>query len=159
MGLLPIFIALFSFGQIMAKSCPVGKNNVYSIGSGCYAFDKTFRTFSDAQQYCSTVFGSNLRGKIHEPRSRRQQYEVALKWKEFAPHSGYRLGITDKQSEGVWKYASDDQEVTYNKWNSGQPDGGTDQNCAVLYWNYSRGGPRWNDVSCGTETFTLCEMI
>jgi len=162
MGLLPIFIALFSFGQIMAKSCPVGKNNVFSIGSGCYAFDKTSRTFYSAQQYCTTIFGSNQRGKIYEPRSQLQQNEVLSKWNEIYP-DGYHhwLGISDVQSEGVWKYVSDNQEVTFNSWRKkktgDEPDGGSRVNCA--YQQQFSNGPNWYDLRCWSGSYTICELI
>merc|ERR1712018_540897 len=65
--------------KVVFKKCPVGKENVYAIGDGCYAFDKTLgRTFAETQQYCRTVFGPHLKGKIHEPRSKTQK-EVGLK--------------------------------------------------------------------------------
>jgi len=189
MALLPVFIVLLSFGQhvlscsasnkvekieqqmndvlskldqIWAKSCPVGRNDIYSIGSGCYAFDMSRkRTFADAQQYCSTVFGWNQRGKIHEPRSKLQQDEVMLKWKEFAGISDtyeYWLGITDNHSEGVWKYASDNQNISFNSWNEGY-ERSPSQNCGYQYWRPNWYDPTWSDISCNRQHYTSCELI
>merc|ERR1712018_3708 len=148
--------------KVVFKKCPVGKENVYAIGDGCYAFDKTLRrTFAETQQFCRTVFGPHLKGKIHEPRSKTQEKEVGLKWKEFANTLGHWLGIKDDQVEGVWKYVSDNQAINFNSWFGSNPSGGTSQNCAYQWYSDHA---RWFDHPCDNTKYPrgvgiLCELI
>jgi len=137
--------------------CPVEKSNVYLIEGECFAFDKTkVRKKDDTKAYCASVFGEHLHGRIHEPRSRSIQSTVISKWNTFAPGGYYHwIGINDKQSEGTWRYDSDDSKIAFSSWTSGQPDGGTGQNCACQ--SYSS-GVKWIDCACGGTWYALCEL-
>ena len=74
----------------------------------------------------------------------------------FLPDTCHWIGINDKQSEGTWRYDSDDSKIVTSLWGSGQPDGGTGQNCAYQYY-YS--GANWDDYPCGDAgCYSLCEL-
>ena len=51
------------------------------------------------------------------------------------------IGLTDEAEEGTWVWTSG-EATTYTNWASGQPDGGTGQNYALMNWGSP--GP-WDD--------------
>jgi len=137
--------------------CPVEKSNVYLIEGNCFVFDKTARHKDNTKAYCASAFGEHLLGRIHEPRSRSIQNAVLSKWNTFAPGSHcHWLGINDNQSEGTWRYDSDDSKIAFSSWKAGEPNDGASYNCA--YQHYSAGA-KWEDYTCGSAgCFSLCEL-
>ena len=134
--------------------------NVYLIGgAGCYAFDKTTRSFNDAKVYCLTAFGNNREGKVHEPRSTFQQEQVNKKWNEFAGHNCVMIGINAIGTERRWVYASDNTDINISSWRSRQPTNNNNNNCA--WQNPDPEGPKWGDYPCAKDggCYTLCELI
>jgi hypothetical protein len=41
--------------------------------------------------------------------------------------------MSDKLTEGTWIWNSTGSTIAYSKWNTGEPGGGTGENCASLY--------------------------
>ena len=138
-------------------ACPVEKSNVFLIEGKCFAFDAAARNLDDTNTYCSSVFGEHLRGRIHEPRSRIIQNAVHSKWMAFHGNGYcYLLGINDNQSEGTWRYNSDDSKIAFSLWDSGEPNSGTAHNCA---YQYKSSGAKWVDYPCGSAgCYSLCEL-
>jgi len=52
------------------------------------------------------------------------------------------IGISDKQTEGTWRDV-DGNVVPYSNWASGQPNGGSSDNCVIM-----KGDGLWDDVAC-----------
>ena len=72
-------------------------------------------------------------------------------------------GWTDKDQEGLWtsslnESVTSDLESTdkifYHPWYEGQPDGGTRQNCGVVWGNTNS----WSDEDCSHESCTICDI-
>jgi len=65
------------------------------------------------------------------------------------------LGATDLASDGSWIWQTSGNSVNYTKFNSGQPNGGTTENCLAMT---SENG-NWSDLMC-TYTFSyhVCEI-
>ena len=42
--------------------------------------------------------------------------------------------------------------LSYTRWTPGEPNGGTVNNCALMYSN-----GYWNDASCGISQWSMCE--
>ena len=136
-----------------SPGCPVGRPNIYLIHGECFAFDKTKgRNKDDTKVYCSSVFGSALDGRIHEPRSRSVQRAVLEKWNAFAPGHNHWLGITDNHRDGTWRYDSDNGTIAFSEWYNGQPNGGTGENCAFQ-------GTTAHDYPCDkVDIYALCDL-
>ena len=43
------------------------------------------------------------------------------------------IGVTDRGEEGVWRYMTSGQTLTFAKWGVGEPDDGDQVNCGVLH--------------------------
>ncbi len=44
----------------------------------------------------------------------------------------YWIGLTDEVEEGKWVWQDSFLVADYTHWASGQPDGGTEDNCAIF---------------------------
>merc|ERR1711872_1114367 len=69
---------------------------------------------------------------------------------------------TDQAEEGSFFWMSTGKPITYENWNSGEPnnfqyENGEEEHCLEL-WNRDGKGLRWNDTPCSFETFFVCEV-
>ena len=65
------------------------------------------------------------------------------------------VGATDEIIEGIWKWYTDDSNLSYTNWARGQPDShdGHEEDCLYLYGdNYG-----WHDGPCEAHKHALCE--
>lgn len=65
------------------------------------------------------------------------------------------LGMSDIKQEGTFVWNSSNKPINYTKWQLGEPNGGTNENCLSFWF----GGPYWNDHICDFQAKTLCEQI
>ncbi|GFR75816.1 macrophage mannose receptor 1 [Elysia marginata] len=69
------------------------------------------------------------------------------------------LGASDSDSEGDFRWWSDDSELDFDNWGPGQPNNGApngaEENCVVLE---SSEGWKWKDVSCDDARAVVCEI-
>ena len=71
----------------------------------------------------------------------------------FASSRRWWIGYNDITLEDYWDW--DGPFSTYTNWGSGEPnDAGSGEDCVLL--NQSSGG-EWNDASCSTSTYFVCE--
>lgn len=68
----------------------------------------------------------------------------------------------DQAEEGSFFWMSNGKPISYENWNSGEPnnfryDNGEEEHCLEL-WNRDGNGLRWNDTPCSFETYFICEM-
>ncbi|XP_038842484.1 fibronectin-like isoform X2 [Salvelinus namaycush] len=66
------------------------------------------------------------------------------------------IGLTDSVTEGTWKWVDGTPLTTPRYWWSGEPDGGTDQNCVEIYY-ISSGQGVWRDFDCSFSQEWICE--
>jgi hypothetical protein len=65
------------------------------------------------------------------------------------------LGLTDKDTEGVWRWYESNRIAPYLGWDSNEPnDVAGAEDCAVLSWSNRNG---WVDVPCANNYRALCE--
>jgi len=69
---------------------------------------------------------------------------------------------TDQAKEGSFFWMSTGKPITYENWNSGEPnnflyENGEKEHCLEL-WNRDGKGLKWNDTPCSFQTFFICEL-
>jgi len=77
-------------------------------------------------------------------------------------HEHFWTSGTDQAEEGKFFWMSTGKPVTYENWNSGEPnnykyEGGELEHCLEL-WNRDGKGLKWNDTPCSFKTFFICEV-
>lgn len=129
-----------------AIPCDGGDRHFLDPDNGhCYLLFTTAATWSDAEADCESA-------QAHLATSTNKRENVVLTT-VGAGQKDVWLGGTDMAMEGIWVWVTG-ESMGFQNWRSGEPNGGTAENCMVLEPN---NGGTWDDLPCG-ETFPyLCE--
>ena len=111
-----------------------------------YSLWLTRCNWDDAEQRCQA-----LGGHLALPGSDEEQEFLVTQLLELEDENWW-IGLTDAPQEGLWRQP-DGSPPFYSAWNSTQPDGGPEQNCAVIANNL---GGQWNDKSCAEQYPSVC---
>ena len=132
-------------------SCPEGWNKLSSSDTKCYKaspFSEKLN-FQDAMDKCIS-----LNAKLAEPINTEENENIATKLMGMMSFSRYWIGISDKETEGTFKYASDASEVEFTSWRSGQPNNRWPKLDCVAF---KKG--QWNTANCENRQFPyICQM-
>ena len=64
------------------------------------------------------------------------------------------LGLTDSQKEKTWRWDASGIRARYTRFQHGEPNGGTLENCVIM----EKANGRWADVRCSTKLrYHVCE--
>ncbi len=125
-------------------SCDSGWTMV--LGHCYFLMTSSISTFANAVSDCQS-----RGGKLFEPKSAAINDAVGA-----LMTTSFLIGITDVASEGTWRYESDNQIYTYEKWFKAEPNnaGGNEDCIHVHATTYE-----WNDVPCGNSYGYVCEGL
>ena len=123
--------------------CPIEKPEYFEVRGKCFYTDNTTRNFDDSQVHCKEIFPHG--GRLFEPRDVSTK-EIVKAYKRYNNDSvpSAWIGITDRSSQGNYRYESDNGQLTVSQWRSGQPNDDNDH-CVILC-NGSNG--EWCDYAC-----------
>ncbi|XP_068779147.1 macrophage mannose receptor 1-like isoform X2 [Struthio camelus] len=123
--------------------CPPCAKGWSRFGDSCYFPSATTLAWEDAQRLCSAL-GARLL-EIDSPREQ-EHIRTLVRGPSW-------LGIRDEAVEGVWTGANGSavpREAGW--WQAGEPDGGRQENCAVV-----EAAGTWGDRPCGSPQAWVCE--
>jgi hypothetical protein len=69
------------------------------------------------------------------------------------PGWSYWTGGSDAAQEGTWRWSAG-HPWSYSNWDAGQPQGSSNENCAVVMDN-----GKWHDQPCSTGFAALCGPV
>ena len=105
--------------------------------------------FMDSMGKCNS-----MNAKLAEPMNTEENENLATELTGMAVFSRYWIGISQKETEGTFKYASDSSEVEFTSWRSGQPNNRWPNLDCVAFKN-----GQWNTANCETRKFPyICQI-
>ena len=129
-------------------SCPEGWKILSSSETKCYKaspfVDKL--KFQDAIEKCKS-----MNATLAEPMNEEENMNLAT---NFNTKIRYWIGISDRETEGTFKYVSDASEVDFTSWGNGQPNDKWPKLDCTAFMN-----GKWNTANCGSKEFPyICQM-
>ncbi|KAG8549916.1 hypothetical protein GDO81_018968 [Engystomops pustulosus] len=118
---------------------------------GAIAGEKTFVTSGKELTYeQSNSICQKAGGQLASPKNSEENTAVL----EVAQHYGLFpfMGITDIQTEGIFRY-SDGKSLVYSNWSPGEPNQSGEEDCVEMQLN-----GKWNDKSCKEKRLIICEF-
>ncbi|XP_035688620.1 complement component C1q receptor-like [Branchiostoma floridae] len=119
-----------------------------------YQMFTTYLNYDQAQATCVSN-GGHL---AHIKSSRQQSVLANMATLTAGWGSDYWIGLTDRQSEGIWRW-TDGTGLIYRNWAEGEPTNGNavdgEQDCVALWGDY--GYTHWDDRQCGHWLYFICQ--
>ncbi|XP_030279418.1 CD209 antigen-like [Sparus aurata] len=109
-----------------------------------YYVSSTKKTWQQSRDYCLQKGADLMIINSKEEQDYANQFKKYM-W----------IGLTDSQTEGTWKWVDGTLLMTKSYWTSGEPNGGTHENCGDIK-NYDATNS-WNDESCSLSLNWVCE--
>ncbi|XP_045568240.1 C-type lectin domain family 4 member M [Salmo salar] len=125
-------------------SCPEGWRR---FGCSCYYISTEGKSWEESRQDCLER-GADL---VIINSEEEQTFIKGLESLIFA-----WIGLADSVTEGTWKWVDGTPLTIQKYWWSGEPGGGTDQNCGEIYY-ISPGHGVWRDYDCSFSQKWICE--
>jgi len=132
---------------------------VTSLGAKKYYLGIFFKAnWYKAEQYCR-FHGMHL-ASINSAEEQRNLQEHIQSF--GMGHEHFWTSGTDQAEEGSFFWMSTGKPLTFENWNSGEPnnfqyENGEKEHCLEL-WNRDGKGLRWNDTPCSFQTYFVCEV-
>ena len=140
---------------IRGQECPSGWHRILE---SCIWLSREKKSFDDAHEHCGQLIEH---GRLFEPKNRLQNDLVVTLVEMRQLEAQYTwIGITDRLTEGKFKYVSSGKDAFFTKWAIGEPNNGkggffrkSDQDCV----NFLFKDQSWDDFECSEKLHFICE--
>eukprot|EP00058_Branchiostoma_floridae_P010020 XP_002595508.1 hypothetical protein BRAFLDRAFT_69086 [Branchiostoma floridae] len=140
-----------AFNGIQAGVCPSGWS---SGGYLCY------RAFADSVDAATAATNCGVAGGRLATVKHRTINNLLVRLKNAVDsNADFWIGLSDKETEGVWMWSDGTVSSGFNAWAPGEPNNAGNEDC-VHYWSHSKGASQrdlWNDIGCSHSKKYLCE--
>ena len=140
------------FAYATSGTCNYCKDNWVRFQESCYLFGKDARAiYTDSELYCNK-FGANL-VSIES----RDENEFLREYSRGLVKNDFWIGLSDRVTEGAWKWEGRGSLGGFTDWSPGQPDNnyGVASDCVGFHHIHNW---HWDDVSCALQFYPLCEV-
>ncbi|XP_060598551.1 perlucin-like protein isoform X2 [Ruditapes philippinarum] len=115
----------------------------------CYLFDTKTLDFQSAEKECGKFEAHVVRLETQEENTFLKSF-MANHFKDTA----YWIGMTDVETEGLWKISGTKRIVPFTDWEDGLPNNhGGNEDCVIFYGPSSYS---WLDVPCSGKFRAFC---
>ena len=154
--------SFFSSADELPRDCETLGNNYKYILGNCYYIEATAYDITESSGNCRDRFNSlGNGGRLFEPKNQiTNDAVIQVARRTVTPSLNFFfLGIQDSNSQNNWQYISNNKNVSWFYWHSGQPnnDNGNSEDC-VGNIDYGGSDYTWSDIPCGLKDVSICEM-
>jgi len=152
----PMPVKVTTDAQATETDCDIGWHSIRDV---CYYFGDENLKVDAALTTCK-----DKGGRLWEPRNGADFHavitvvkDVLKDWSSKPPR--FRIGIIrDVDEEGKFIFYSNEREITFSKWQNGQPDNFRNrQDCVVINAIQNQNFGMWNDIRCRFDAQYICE--
>ncbi|XP_060598528.1 perlucin-like protein isoform X2 [Ruditapes philippinarum] len=116
----------------------------------CYLFDTKTLDFQSAEKECGKWESHIVRLETQEENSFLKSFLA-----NYFKDAHYWIGMTDIETEGLWKISGTNNIVPFTDWKGTEPQNhGGNEDCALFYSTLSYS---WADASCSAKSRAICE--
>ncbi|KAB5579042.1 hypothetical protein PHYPO_G00190160 [Pangasianodon hypophthalmus] len=137
-------MAATAFGKLDSR-CPDGW---VKFGGRCFKYQATSMDWASAEKYCLNI-GANLIS-IHNE-GEYQQVKSIIRAQDPQEKPTW-IGLSSCQKKLNW-FWSDGTQLTFTKWNPGEPNSLTEEFCAHMNYGATK---NWNDIRCDQSYPFVC---
>ncbi|XP_063164819.1 C-type lectin lectoxin-Thr1-like [Candoia aspera] len=125
----------------------------YTYRGVCYkVFDKKFRTWKDAEAFCTNKSPGCHLASIH---SETESAAIADYFHKVEIYGNIWIGLWDPLRHRTWQW-SDGSKTDFSSWDEGEPNNyGGNEYCVEL--RERKGYRKWNDRNCDHGSPFLCK--
>ena len=150
--LLSLFICYFFADELPCET--LGNNYKYILGN-CYYIEATAHDITESSENCRDRFNSlGNGGKLFEPKNQITNDAVIQEARTVTTRLNFVLGIQDSNSQNNWQYLSNNKNVSWFNWHSGEPNT-QNYNCISTFFSNDY---TWADELCSNRDVSICEM-
>ncbi|XP_060565783.1 perlucin-like [Ruditapes philippinarum] len=129
------------------KDCPNCPDGWIKNKGSCYLFVENKLSFHAAQAKCRILHGHLVHIENETENDFLKNHLRTLK------DSRFWIGLTDSETEGVFKWIDDSSTASFTNWIPGHPDNiGKGEDCVEIYISF-----KWNDRDCRATLKYICE--
>lgn len=143
MAIIALILAMFCVLPVVSGACCPSYWTAYN--GKCYRLFEDKYEWGTAENVCVNQQGGHLVSVVDLAEHNFLKYLV------FGHTDLIWLGGNDIAAEGQWQW-TDGTEYKFSAWNSGEPDGGTKQDC-ILWFPHGN----WVDDYCYEKRHFICE--
>ena len=117
------------------------------------------KNWADAKAHCESIGMRLLTTSTKKEADDLKEYLNKRVWDGRVPqfiHWYFWLGANNLDPDGVWRWQTTKQDMTYTAWGEGEPSGG-DEHCLELRMT-SYELTIWNDIWCNVRKRYICEV-
>eukprot|EP00058_Branchiostoma_floridae_P006984 XP_002592472.1 hypothetical protein BRAFLDRAFT_68958 [Branchiostoma floridae] len=121
----------------------------------CYKAFPISMSYDAAETFCSTRLGRFGRLATAKDMAT-NRFLINLK-NAVQTNERFWLGLSDRTSEGSWRWSDGNNLGAYTYWAPGEPNDSVNEDCAEFWPSFHPHSNEWNDQQCSDNIYFICE--